>query len=212
VPKSHLTASVLRALFDRALEHPLVYRSIQAPFAEAKLEPLLRRSAGRQPHRVLDVGCGPGTNAAHFERADYTGIDINPAYIASAKRRFAGRFVVGDVTDPEVLPGQQFDCVLVNSLFHHLDDRAVHVLLGRLRERVAPGGALHVMDLVLPPVWNAARLLAVLDRGRHARPLPAWRALFTEHFEQSAFQPYPVGVPFLPLWQMVYFEGRPRTF
>jgi len=186
-----------------------VYRSIQAPFAAAKLAPLLRRAAGRELRHVLDVGCGPGTNAAHFGATDYTGIDINPAYVASARRRFAARFVVGDVTDPSVLPDDQYDCVLVNSLLHHLDDGAVHALLPRLAERVAPGGALYVMDLVLPERWSVARTLAQLDRGRHARPLAEWRALFAGHFLERVFTPYPLGIPRLALWQMVYFEGVP---
>lgn len=90
------TSSPLRRFADRAFELPIVYRTIQAPFAEAKLAPFFRGLKARSVRSVLDVGCGPGTNAAHFAHLDYTGIDINPDYIASARRRHAGRFVAGD--------------------------------------------------------------------------------------------------------------------
>ncbi len=203
-------STTLRSIADRLLENPLVYRGIQAPFAEAKLAPFFRRMAGHDLKRVLDVGCGPGTNARHFTHADYTGIDINADYIASASRRFPGRFVVGDVTDPAVLPNSQFECVIANSLLHHLDDASVRALLGRLARLVAPGGSVHVLDLVMPPRWNPAKLLATLDRGRHARPLAQWRELFAESFVERAFEPYPLGIPLIPLWQMVYFNGTPR--
>jgi len=200
----------LRRFADRALELPLVYRGLQAPFAQAKFAPFFRHVRDRNVRTVLDVGCGPGTNAAHFRHLDYTGIDINADYIASAQRRIPGRFVVGDVTDPNVLPGGQYDCVLVNSLLHHLEDAAVRSLLARLGRLVAAGGAVHILDLVMPARWNPARVLARLDRGRHPRPLEAWRALFSEAFAVRAFEPYGLGLPFVTMWEMVYFEGTPR--
>jgi SAM-dependent methyltransferase len=203
-------AARARRAADRVLEQPWAYRSIQAPFAEAKLAPFFRHTDPAQLRRVLDVGCGPGTNAAHFRARQYTGIDINPDYIATARRSFGERFIVGDVTDPAVLPGASFECVLLNSLLHHLDDEASCNLLSRLSERVAPGGRLHVMELVLPSTRSAARTLARLDRGRYPRPLSAWRALFAQAFEEHVFEPYAVGLPGLPLWQMVYFQGSPR--
>ena len=43
-----------------------------------------------------NVGCGPGTNAGQFIDVRYVGVDLNPAYIRSASRRYGDRFVVGD--------------------------------------------------------------------------------------------------------------------
>jgi SAM-dependent methyltransferase len=200
----------LRRLADRAFEHPIVYRTLQAPFHERKLAPCLRRLDLRATTRVLDVGCGPGTNAWHFREAQYTGVDINVEYIANAKRRFGGRFLVGDVTDPTVLPAERFDCVLLNSLMHHLDDAAVSGLLGRLGRFLAPGGSIHILDLILPPNASPARLLARLDRGRFARPLDAWRVLFERAMHLQHFEQFPLGVPGIPLWHMVYCIGRSR--
>ena len=202
--------SLVRRAADRLLELPWVYRTWQAPFASAKLRPFLARADLSRARRVLDVGCGPGTNAAIFARSDYVGIDINPDYIRTAAARARGRFVVGDVADERVLPDERFDCVFANSLMHHLDDGVVRSLLRRMSRLTAPDGRVHVLDLVLPAHASAARLLARLDRGRHARPLDTWRGLFTEHLREEHFQPYPLGLPGLPLWQMVYFVGVPK--
>jgi SAM-dependent methyltransferase len=201
---------MLRRATDRLLELPLVYRTWQAPFASAKLKPFLANLDLASTRRVLDVGCGPGTNARVFAGAEYVGIDINPDYIRTAASRFPGRWVVGDVTDESVLPDQQFDCVFANSLMHHLDDEAVRSLLGRMARLTAPGGKVHVLDLVLPPHASAGRMLARLDRGRFARPLDRWRALFNEHLREERFQPYSFGLPYVPLWDMVYFTGVPK--
>lgn len=199
--------SVLRRAADRLLELPVVYRAWQAPFADAKLRPFLARVDLAKVRRVLDVGCGPGTNARAFRHTDYVGVDINPGYIATATRRFPGRFVVGDVADERVLPDERFDCVFANSLMHHLPDPVVRSLLKRMARLTTPDGSVHVLDLALPEGPSPARALARLDRGRHARPLAEWRALFTEHLDERHLEVYPLGLPGVPLWWMVYFNG-----
>jgi SAM-dependent methyltransferase len=202
--------SALRRATNRLLELPIVYSAWQAPFAARKLRPFLASLDLTKVRRVLDVGCGPGTNAPAFAGIEYVGIDINPEYIATASRRYKGRFVVGDVADERVLPDERFDLVFANSLMHHLDDGVVRSLLRRMALLCAPGGSVHVLDLVLPPGRSAARVLARLDRGRHARPLEEWRRLFSEHLRETHFDPYPLGIPGLPLWQMIHFSGVPR--
>jgi SAM-dependent methyltransferase len=202
--------SPLRRATDRLLELPFVYRAWQAPFASAKLKPFLAYAGTETTRRVLDIGCGPGTNARVFAGSDYVGIDINPDYISKASSRHPGRFVVGDVTDESIFPDEQFDCVFANSLMHHLDDESVRNLLGRMARLTAPGGKVHVLDLVLPPHASAGRVLAQLDRGRFARPVERWRSLFGEHLREERFQPYSFGLPLVPLWDMVYFVGVPK--
>ena len=70
----------------RIMENTLAYRLWQAPFAERKLDPIRASGGFDGIRRVLDVGCGPGTNTHHFAGADYLGMDINPGYIADARR------------------------------------------------------------------------------------------------------------------------------
>ena len=202
--------SLLETARDRVLELPWVYRLWQAPFADAKLVPFQRFVAAHPPRRVLDVGCGPGTNAGAFAAADYVGVDINPEYIATAQKRFRGRFLVGDVSDPAVLPDERFDCVFANSLMHHLPDDAVDRLLSRMGDLTAPGGRTHLLDLVLPARASAARLLARMDRGEYARPEAEWVARFERRFRIVHRDVFALGLPGLPLWWMIYLVGDPR--
>jgi SAM-dependent methyltransferase len=197
-------------MIGHPMEHTAVYRMWQAPFAERKLEPFLRAVDLRRVRRVLDVGCGPGTNARHFREHDYLGVDINPAYIRHAERRFGSRFRVADVTTMLIEPGQAYDCILVNSLLHHLPDEAADRLLGHLATLLSGDGSVHILDLVLPPDPSFARFLARRDRGDFPRPLERWRELFSAHFMPVIFEPYPLGLAGLTLWSMVYFQGRPR--
>jgi ubiquinone/menaquinone biosynthesis C-methylase UbiE len=136
------------------------------------------------------------------------GLDWNAAYVEYAQRRYPGRFVTADVRAFDVPPGGSFDCVLVNSLLHHLGDQDVRAVLRNLARLLSEGGAIHILELVLPAQMGPARLLARLDRGESPRPLEEWRALFAEQFATEVFEPYAVGSLGIPLWHMVYFKGR----
>ena len=202
-----MTMSVLEPL----LAQPLVYRLWQAPFVRQKLAPFLAHNDIGRMGCVLDVGCGPGTNARLFAPAQYLGLDWNDAYIEYAKRRHQGRFVTADARSFQAGPGESFDCILVNSLLHHLVAEDVRGVLRNLGGLLAEGGAIHILELVLPAEVSAARLLAQLDRGDSPRPLEEWRALFAEAFVPEVFEAYAVGWLGIPLWHMVYFKGtRPR--
>lgn len=197
-------------LRDRLLELPLVYRLWQAPFAARKLAPLLRHNDLASVRRVLDVGCGPGTNTALFADAEYLGVDVNPAYIETARRRYGRAFTTADVTSYRHEDGRGFDFILVNSLFHHLATEDVRRILAHLATLLTDDGHIHVLDLVLPAKPSPARALARWDRGDHPRPLADWRELFDEHYTPVVFEPYTLGLPGMALWRMVYFKGRSR--
>ena len=93
---------------------------------------------------------------------------------------------------------------------HHLDDAATDGLLARLGPFLAPDGSIHVLDLVLPERWSAARVPARLDRGRYTRPFAQWQALFERAMHVEVLEQYPLGIPGMPLWHMVYCTGRSR--
>jgi SAM-dependent methyltransferase len=194
---------MMRRLVDRLLESSVVYALWQSPFASQKFAPVALALAHRPATRVLDVGCGPGTNARWFADVDYVGVDINHDYLALARSRYKGSFIAADLETDDLSTLGLFDVILVNSVLHHLPDDTTRRVLAQLRLRLAPNGRIHVLELVLP-AW----LLAKLDRGKYPRPIEQWRALLAEHFTVEEFRPYALGPR---LWSMVYFQGGPKS-
>jgi len=196
------------SVLNHLLEHTFVYSWWQAPFASAKLAPLLAHNSLARARRVLDVGCGPGTNTHLFTHADYLGIDINPSYIQHARKKHDRPFVVADICQYDQTPSSGYDFILVNSFLHHIDTPAASVILHRLQSWLSPDGHMHLLELVLPENRSLPRFMARRDRGRFPRPFEAWRTLFAEHLDLAVCEPYNLGTLGVTLWNMLYCKGR----
>ena len=195
-------------LVTRIMENTAAYSLWQAPFAEKKFAPILAYNDLRQARRVLDVGCGPGTNTPHFAHTHYLGIDHNLRYLQHARRQHARDFLAADITRPALAPGARFDFILVNSFLHHIDTPGTREILAEVESLLAEDGHIHILELVLPPRPSLAQLLARLDRGEFPRPLEEWKQIFGDIFEMEIFEPYQLTGLGATLWEMIYFKGR----
>lgn len=105
--------------------------------------------AGARGLRVLEIGCGLGTDGAQFAKsgADYTGVDLTEAAVGLARRRFELFNLPGDfrTADAENLDfaDESFDLVYSHGVLHHTPDtaRSVREVYRVLR----PGGQAVVM-------------------------------------------------------------------
>jgi len=99
--------------------------------------------------RVLEIGCGLGTDGAQFAKAgaDYTGVDLTEAAVDLARRRFElfdlpGTFRTADAEKLD-FPENTFDVVYSHGVLHHTPNTA-----GAIKEvyRVLrPGGRAVIM-------------------------------------------------------------------
>jgi SAM-dependent methyltransferase len=99
---------------------------------------------GYRGKKVLDVGCGAGTDLARFARggADVTGVDVSASAIALAKANFAQQGLTGDLREADgehlPFPDNAFDVVYAHGVVQYTaNDRA---LVGECRRVLKPGG------------------------------------------------------------------------
>jgi ubiquinone/menaquinone biosynthesis C-methylase UbiE len=94
--------------------------------------------------KVLDVGCGQGTDLYRYaaSRAEATGIDLTPRHVELARAHLAAMGVTGEVIhgDAEALPfpDATFDRVSSNGVLHHTPD--MPAALREIRRVLKPGG------------------------------------------------------------------------
>ena len=105
--------------------------------------------AGARGLRVLEIGCGLGTDGVRFAKAgaDYTGVDLTDAAIELARKRFELSGLRGElrVSDAENLDfaDESFDLVYSHGVLHHTPDIAHAV--SEIHRVLKPGGRAIVM-------------------------------------------------------------------
>jgi SAM-dependent methyltransferase len=99
--------------------------------------------------RVLEIGCGLGTDGAQFAKAGaiYTGVDLTDAAVELAKKRFelfqlSGNFRTADAEALD-FPNDSFDLVYSHGVLHHTPDTAGAVK--EIHRVLKPGGRAVVM-------------------------------------------------------------------
>jgi SAM-dependent methyltransferase len=144
------------------------YESI-FPFSQA-VHAFLRRTLPSPPATVLDIGCGTGHYAGALAKDgfDVTGIDLDPAMIAYARKHYpAATFHTLDMRAITTLGGAFAAAFCIGNTAAHLPHTAFARFLDDVRKAVKPGGAwvLQVMnwDYVLTQTTVALPLLTASD-------------------------------------------------
>jgi SAM-dependent methyltransferase len=105
--------------------------------------------AGARGLKVLEIGCGMGTDGAQFAKAgaDYTGVDLTDAAIDLARKRFElsglkGEFRVADAENLD-FADESFDLVYSHGVLHHTPD--IQAAINEIHRVLKPGGRAIVM-------------------------------------------------------------------
>jgi acyl transferase domain-containing protein/acyl carrier protein len=131
--------------------NPLVRRAVEEAVASAP--------AGRVV-RILEIGAGTGGTTAFVvpampaDRVEYTFTDVSPLFLARAEERFGPypfmRYEVLDIGEASTNP-EQYDVVIAANVLHATAD--LRRTLEHVRQRVAPGGLLVLLEGTRPERW-----------------------------------------------------------
>jgi ubiquinone/menaquinone biosynthesis C-methylase UbiE len=119
--------------------------------------------------RVLEIGCGMGTDATNFARngAIYTGVELSSESLKLAKQRFevfglSGRFVEGNAEEiDQLLNGETFDLIYSFGVLHHTPN--LGSALNGIHTLMHPNSVFKMM-VYAENSWKSAMIKAGLDQ------------------------------------------------
>ncbi|MBF0363792.1 MAG: class I SAM-dependent methyltransferase [Oligoflexia bacterium] len=136
---------MINKIIKSVLENPRLYLLWQGTFVKQKINVINDIGACS---KILDIGCGAGTNNSHFIFEEYVGVDINPKYISYAKKNCKGSFYVADAIDCDFCEWGKFDTILLNSFLHHVDGTSTVSILSNARKSLDKNGFIHIIDII----------------------------------------------------------------
>ena len=130
-----------------------------------KVEPHIKEFADFSKYndkKVLEIGCGIGTDAEQFVKAGaiYTGIDLSDESVALAKERLPEANIF-NANIEEWCSGQQYDLIYSFGVLHHTPN--IHNALSNIRKMLKPGGELKIM-MYATNSWKNAMITLGLDQ------------------------------------------------
>jgi S-adenosylmethionine-diacylgycerolhomoserine-N-methlytransferase len=112
---------------------------------------LLQQISLLEPQRILEIGCGTGSNlvrlAKALPRASIVGVDLSDAMLAKARqktRRYSGISLASSM-DGLLRSSAKFDVVLLSYVLSMCGDTK-EVVLANACQSITPGGHLAVVD------------------------------------------------------------------
>ena len=155
---------------------------ITGNFGYAKLYLFAKYLPYSPGRKILDLGCGPGTNTQYFKALDYLGIDIYEPYIKKAASDYPDyQFYCENFLNLSNEYNNSFDVILMSGLLHHLPDSIVIQFLEKSYAVLREGGSLIAIENCLVPEQSPLkRKVILLDRGEFVRTSAELDALLSK--------------------------------
>lgn len=176
----------------------------------------------RNEKRVLEVGCSAGNVSDAFRRIpgiSYTGVDIDDAALAVARRRFADcphfRFLNLPLSYLASNETERYDYILLAGILHHVDDETSIALIRTSLSLLVRGGRLVVSE---PEALAASdgllmELFYRLEQGKYLRSRAAYEDLIQKAGGDVAFSEsrpvHPSAIPWPTVARFSLIECRP---
>lgn len=159
---------------------PKLYDLIQIIATGGFLNKVLKKIDFAKNKNILELGCGTGTLSKYLACKEYTGVDINPEFIESAKMKFPKHsFKVMDIVKQK-LPEGEFDYVVTMNVLHHLTDDELVKLLKKISKLKRTRKYLIIEG---KPAGLLAPLLATLDAGSNFRQFKSLENYISKYFK-----------------------------
>ena len=142
--------------------------------------------------KVLDFGCGTGSNSKLFNPEDYIGSEVDSSRVESSGRKYPKyRFekipIINSSGDRLPWEDNSFDMIFVSLCLHHINAKSCKLIFKEFRRVLKSEGKILGIEPALIEGQHFSNILMnILDAGDYILPLNKYKAMYqSESFTTS---------------------------
>ena len=142
--------------------------------------------------KVLDFGCGTGSNSKLFHSEDYIGSEVDMSRVEISKEKYPGyKFEkIPIISSPKnMLPWKDnsFDMIFVSLCLHHINSKSCKLIFKEFRRVLKSGGKiLGIEPALIDGKYFSNILMNILDAGDYILPLNKYKKMYqSESFKTN---------------------------
>jgi len=164
---------------------PFTYDKLVRPriFVKKYISNLITQKFKLKGKKVLDFGCGTGSNCLMCEPSLYLGIDADVTRIRYARKKFPKYSFVA--LNKPAIPAKDnyFDYICILATIHHIPTHLFLQYVDEFWRVLKPNGRIIVIEPCLfPKTWFNNHFMKLFDRGKFIRSERKYFELFKEKF------------------------------
>ena len=169
----------------------LAYKNIIVPFQGRTTFDFVHKHYS-EGMKVLDFGCGTGSNSKLFNPKDYIGSEVNSSRVESSgknypKYKFEKIPIINSSKDKFPWKDNSFDIVLVSLCLHHINAKSCKLILKEFRRVLKSNGKiLGIEPALIDGKYFSNILMNILDAGDYILPINEYKSMYeSESFKTT---------------------------
>jgi len=135
--------------------------------------------------RVLDFGCGVGSNSTLFHHDDYIGVEVDESRVLSSRLKYpASKFekipFISTLNDKIPFGDNSFDIIFISLCLHHIDSDTCKLLFKEFSRLLNENGKIiGVEPCILSKKYFSNVIMNVIDAGDYILPIEEYKQIYS---------------------------------
>ncbi|MDC3158879.1 class I SAM-dependent methyltransferase [bacterium] len=161
----------------------LAYRNIVVPFQGRTTFNFVNEHY-KKGMKVLDFGCGTGSNSKLFHPKDYIGSEVNSSRVESSSKKYPKyKFkkipIINSLEDKLPWENNSFDIIFVSLCLHHINAKSCKIIFKEFRRVLKNNGKiLGIEPALIDGKYFSNILMNILDAGDYILPLNKYKDMY----------------------------------
>jgi len=163
--------------------------------------------------KVLDFGCGIGSNSKLFHHNDYMGVEVDESRVLSSrlkypKSKFEQIPFISSPSDKIPFEDNSFDLVFISLCLHHIDSNTCKLLLKEFSRVLKHNGKIiGIEPCIISEKYFSNIFMNIIDAGDYILPIEEYKQIYSS----EAFQVKDINIVKTFGYHLWQYSAKPNN-